>query len=258
MHIQVTGRGPALVLLHGWALNAAVFAPLVEQLSDRFQLHLVDLPGHGHSRGDRLPLALEPVVATLAAVLPPALWLGWSLGGLFALHAAATRPQRVRGLAMVASSPRFVRGPDWTDAIAPQQLRRFAVELAADFPATVDRFVALDLMGRHDGPATLHTLRHAIVERGAPTAAALRDGLDLLETCDLRARLPDIAAPALWIAGQRDRLVPAAAMRAAAAAMPDAAETTLAGTGHAPFLARPAQVAALLDALQARAAGHRD
>lgn len=52
MHIDVIGQGPALVLLHGWALHGGVFAPLVERLSPHFQLHLVDLPGHGFSRQD--------------------------------------------------------------------------------------------------------------------------------------------------------------------------------------------------------------
>ena len=43
MHIEVTGHGPDLVLIHGWALQGGVFAPLVQRLADRFTLHLVDL-----------------------------------------------------------------------------------------------------------------------------------------------------------------------------------------------------------------------
>ena len=67
MHIDVTGRGPDLVLIHGWALQGGVFAPLVQRLADQFTLHLVDLPGHGHSREDSTPLRLPYVVNAIAA-----------------------------------------------------------------------------------------------------------------------------------------------------------------------------------------------
>lgn len=98
VHIETTGQGPDLVLVHGWAMHAGVFSALAGRLAGRYTLHLVDLPGHGHGRNSTLPLALEPVVEAIVARVPRALWAGWSLGGLFALHAAATRPDAVRGL----------------------------------------------------------------------------------------------------------------------------------------------------------------
>jgi len=146
MHIDVTGQGPDLVLIHGWALQGGVFAPLVQRLAGHFTLHLVDLPGHGHSRDDTTPLRLPFVVNAIAAATPPAVWCGWSLGGLFALHAAATLP-KVRGLAMIAATPRFVRGDDWPHAVEPAVFEQFGRELATDFGGTLERFLALDVMG---------------------------------------------------------------------------------------------------------------
>src|SRR5690606_22026727 len=113
LHVEVVGSGPPLVLLHGWAMHGGVFAPLVERLRGSRTLYVVDLPGHGHSRDCALPLQLEPCVAAVAAAVPPAPWCGWSLGGLLALHAAATRPQAVPALAMLCATPRFVRGDGW-------------------------------------------------------------------------------------------------------------------------------------------------
>mgnify|MGYP001005107626 FL=1 len=245
MHIDVIGHGPALVLLHGWALHGGVFAPLVERLAPHYQLHLVDLPGHGFSRDDSTPLALPDVVGEIASATPPAVWLGWSLGGLFALHAAATVPQ-VRGLAMIAATPRFVRGNDWPDAVQPEVFAQFGTELSCDYRGTLERFLALDTLGSARARTELRSLRKTLTARGEPTPEALQQGLTLLERTDLRRALPQLARPSLWIAGQRDRLVPAAGMQAAAALTPHAQALTITGGGHAPFLGHLAQVSEAL------------
>jgi pimeloyl-ACP methyl ester carboxylesterase len=155
----------------------------------------VDLPGHGHSREDTTPLRLPFVVNAIAAATPPAVWCGWSLGGLFALHAAATLP-KVRGLAMIAATPRFVRGDDWPHAVEPAVFEQFGRELATDFGGTLERFLALDVMGSAHAREELRTLRQRLVERGAPTERALLEGLRLLESTDLRGALPTLASPA--------------------------------------------------------------
>ncbi|MGV8961430.1 MAG: pimeloyl-ACP methyl ester esterase BioH [Stenotrophomonas sp.] len=245
MHIEVIGHGPALVLIHGWALHGGIFAPLVERLSPHFELHLVDLPGHGHSRDDSTPLKLAHVVSAIAAATPPAVWCGWSLGGLFALHAAATLPQ-VRGLAMIAATPRFVRDQDWPQAVEPSVFEQFGQDLQQDYRGTLERFLALDVMGSQHARSELRTLREALTERGEPAARALHEGLALLQRTDLRGALHRLHKPGLWLAGQRDRLVPAAAMHAAAALAPAALAHTIEGGGHAPFLGHADRVAAYL------------
>jgi len=246
MYIETLGQGPSLVLIHGWALHGGVFAPLVSRLSSRFQLHLVDLPGHGHSRDDDSPLALPHVVSEIAAATPPAVWVGWSLGGLFALHAAATQPQ-VRALAMIAATPRFVRGEQWPNAVDADVFTQFGEDLASDYRGTLERFLALDTIGSEHARAELRTLKQALVERGEPAPRALQEGLQLLRRTDLRRALSGLAKPSLWLAGQRDRLVPAAGMHDAASLAPHAQAQTIAGGGHAPFLGHADLVAAQLE-----------
>ncbi|MCR6686206.1 pimeloyl-ACP methyl ester esterase BioH [Pseudoxanthomonas sp.] len=247
MHIETHGQGPDLVLIHGWALHGGVFAPLVQRLAPRFRLHLVDLPGHGHSRDPDENLDLPAVVSAIAARVPPAIWLGWSLGGLFALRAAATLPT-VRGLAMVAATPRFVRGPDWPHAVEASVFARFGEDLGRDYAGTLDRFIALDTLGSEHGRAELKTLRTLLHARGEPDPAALRAGLALLDGSDLRRSLPGLRVPSLWLAGGRDRLVDPKGMAAAAARAPEARFVELAGAGHAPFLGHVDAVAAELAA----------
>ena len=243
MHIESTGSGPPLVLLHGWALHGGVFAPLVARLSDRYTLHLVDLPGHGHSRDASTPLTLDATAADILSRTPPAPWLAWSLGGLFALQAARMSPQ-VRGLVMVAATPRFVRADDWPHAVDPAVFLQFGDDLRDDYAGTLERFLALGTIGSEHARSELRTLKDTLYARGEPAPHALQDGLRLLEESDQRAALPSLSIPSLWLAGRRDRLVPAAAMREAASLAPEGRFIEIAGGGHAPFLGHADIVAA--------------
>jgi len=248
---DVRGQGPDLVLLHGWAMHAGIFSPLAARLERDFTLHLVDLPGHGRSAGAGLELQLASAAAAVAAVVPArALWLGWSLGGLVAMQQAATHPGTVRGLVMLAASPRFVRADDWTAGMDPAVFRNFASELGRDYRGTLDRFLMLEAQGSDHVREELKLLRAEVFAHGEPSAEVLCDGLALLEQSDLRAALPALPMPSLWVAGRRDRLVSPVAMRAAA----DAAHgrfVQVESGGHAPFLTHAAEVADALVAFEA-------
>ena len=243
LSIRVTGTGPDLVLIHGCAMHSGIFAPLTDLLSGHFRLHLVDLPGHGHSH-DYKPGELDPVrvSSAIAAQTPPAIWLGWSLGGLIALHAALNFPAHVRGLIEIASSPRFVRGDDWPNAVSAEIFREFGNALMDGFRPTIERFVALETLGSAHAQEELRSLKSHVFERGEPSVAALQEGLGLLETFDARADLARLSVPSLWVAGRRDRIVTPAAMRWAAAQCPHGEYLEL-PSAHAPFLSDPGRVA---------------
>lgn len=257
LHIEVVGAGPPLVLLHGWAMHGGVFGPLVERLRRHHRVHVVDLPGHGGSRDSGVPLALDACVDAIAAQVPAAPWCGWSLGGLVALRAAATRPDAVPRLAMLCASPRFVRGdgsdgaPPWRWGMSAQIFRDFARGLRDDYRATLERFIALEAFGSDDARGELRALRAQLFARGEPAAHVLADGLELLERCDLRGHLGALQVPSLWIAGRRDRLVDPRAMRESAALAPDAAFVQVEHGGHAPFLTHADDVATALHAFAA-------
>jgi pimeloyl-[acyl-carrier protein] methyl ester esterase len=253
LHIEIVGDGPPLVLLHGWAMHSGVFATLAERLRARHTLYLVDLPGHGASRDDVTPLAFDPVCEALFAQLPVAPWLGWSLGGMFALHACTRAPERVHALIQICSSPRFVRGEDWRYGVSAEIFRDFARGLSDDYRGTLDRFVALEAFGSDHAKDELRALRAELFARGEPAARVLVDGLRLLETEDQRVSLRRLRVPSVWIAGRRDRLVDPRAMRDAVALIEQAglASTRYAQiehAGHAPFLTHVEQVVAEIDA----------
>ncbi|TXH77822.1 MAG: pimeloyl-ACP methyl ester esterase BioH [Lysobacteraceae bacterium] len=255
-HVSISGEGPPLALIHGWAMHGGVFAPMVDRLRESHTLYLVDLPGHGHSRDDPTALTFDAVCDTLYSRLPRAPWLGWSLGGMFALHAAALRPDRVSALIEICASPCFVRRNDWRFGVSAEIFRDFARGLGEDYRATLERFVALEAFGSDHAKEEIRALRAELFARGEPATRVLVDGLHLLETADQRALLSRLRVPSLWLAGRRDRLVDPRAMRDAVAAIERAGHAParfaqIEQAGHAPFLTHAdevvAQLAAFLD-----------
>lgn len=243
LYTETAGSGPDLVMIHGWGLHSGVWDEFAPRLEANFRVTRVDLPGHGRSDWRGVATLDEWVAAVQAVVPAPAVWLGWSLGGLLASRAAMLAPGDVTALITLASSPCFVRKPGWQSAMLPSLLETFAAELAADYERTLTRFLSLQVRGSVHAGAVLKTLRTTLLARGAPATAALAAGLELLRATDLRAGMPTIDCPLLLILGERDTLVPVNAGRETLGLCRDAWLEVIDAAGHAPFLAAPETVA---------------
>ena len=186
LHVESVGAGPPLVLLHGWALHGGVFAPLLPALVARHRVHVVDLPGHGHSPpipGVTLDAVVDAVAGAIAQAgdVAPADVLGWSFGGLVAQRWAARGDARVGRVVLVCTSPRFVSGDGWTHGIAPQVLAQFADELRVAYDATLRRFVTLQMQNATHARTTLARVRALLAARPPADPATLDATLAILE-----------------------------------------------------------------------------
>lgn len=247
------GEGPALVLLHGWAMSSVVFSELSAELSKGFRVLAPDLRGHGGS--DPGPgYGCRAFAADLsewftALNLQDAVLLGWSLGGEVALTLAAEAliGSRLRALVLVAATPRFAAGAGWSGGLPVTQLRALARDLRRNYLKTMGDFFALQFAGE-----TLPKARHQEILRFAVRAGRLPEpevalaGLETLGDEDLRDLLPQLQLPTLVVQGELDRIVLPEAGKYLAATLPRATLELWPEVGHAPFLSDPLRFCSLL------------
>jgi pimeloyl-[acyl-carrier protein] methyl ester esterase len=236
LHVEVIGQGEPLVMLHGWGMHGGIWSDTAAQLAQHFQVHCVDLPGHGAGA----PIAaftLDSVVGHLAARFDQTITVcGWSLGGQIALHWAMCEPEKLKRLVLVTSTPCFAERDDWPFGMPQDTLLQFAADLEKNHTATLRRFLGLQVRGSEGERELLATLRERQFSRGEPDLDALRGGLEILRDSDLRSVLPAIKQPALVIAGERDKLSPPEASNYLAQTLPNARVVEIEGAAHVPFM----------------------
>jgi len=224
LHVEVTGQGDPLVMLHGWGMHGGIWSETAAQFSQYLEVNSVDLPGHGAS-ASLGAFTLDRVVDQLVARFDqPVTVCGWSLGGQIALHWAMREPDKIK---------------DWQFGMSQHVLQQFADDLEKNHAATLRRFLALQVRGSERERELLVTMRERLFSRGEPDMHALRGGLEILRDTDLRNVLPNIKQHALVIAGGRDKLTPPEASKYMAKMMPNARMVEIKGAAHAPFLSHP-------------------
>jgi pimeloyl-[acyl-carrier protein] methyl ester esterase len=238
LHVTIAGRGPKLVLLHGWGLNSRVWDGVLPKLGERFTTVCVDLPGHGASTW---PPVFHDVESLADAIAPTVgndecFVLGWSLGAMAATVLATRQTTPIRRVVLLAATPKFVRSNDWPRGVEPEALQEMARRLVTDLDGTVRDFLALQVHGDEHARPALKSLREKVTEGGAPHPEALSAGLETLATSDLRSLLPRIGVPVLVISGEKDRLSHPEAGEAMAAALPQGHFHLMKRAAHAPFL----------------------
>lgn len=239
LHTETFGDGPDVVLVHGWGMHAGVWRRFAQRFAGDFRVTLVDLPGHGRS-GMIADFTIEGLGRALLDVAPErAHWLGWSLGAKIALGIAGRQPERLSSLTMLAGNARFAHAEDWPCAMDLDLLSKFADDMMRDYHRTLMQFLGLQTWGLENAREILKELKEHVAECDEPDAAALRAGLEILRSIDLRATLSSLGVPLLLLLGGRDRLAPPAAGEAMQALATGAELRVLPGAAHTPFLSHP-------------------
>jgi pimeloyl-[acyl-carrier protein] methyl ester esterase len=242
IHLESYGEGPVLVLLHGWSMHSGIWRPFAKQLAQHFQVHCLDLPGHGRSSAVT-PYTLENIAEVLQAVVPAQQFhlLGWSLGATVALDMAIRYPQRILSVTTLAGNPCFVANDNWP-GMRLEVLESFVENLTLSCRTTLMRFLALQVNGLDDGKVLLKQLKSAIQECEAPSVEVLQGGLAILKHYDMTAQLKALRCPLQFILGDKDTLVPVQTASRIAQLLPQAKVSILKQAGHVPFLTHQQQI----------------
>lgn len=251
IHVATGGRQhaegrPFLVLLHGagnchltWVSQARALA------YDGWNVIAPDLPGHHLSGGSAIAgveaqaqwvLRLMDVLDCKSAVVA-----GHSQGGLIGLEMARQAPDRVRGLALIA-----------TAAAIPVNEKLIALS-GSDQQRAIESMVDWG----HGPGAHMH-------DNTWPGASLITYGVDVMElnppgtlTTDLEScasytrgeeAARGLSVPALCLFAGKDMMTPAKAGRALAALIPDCRMQVFDDAGHMLPLERPREVNTLLRA----------
>lgn len=187
-----------LVLVPGLDGTGLLFYRQVPRLERRYQVtthRLRDSATHL----DELVAELHARVAPLTASGERVTLVGESFGGALSLSYALAHPDQVARLVIINSFPYF----------GPQARLRLGYHLLRLTPWGMMRLVRQLTSWRMHSP---HTGREELRRFHQLMRATTREGylsrLRMLREYDVRTRLPEIEAPVLYLAADRDHLVP--------------------------------------------------
>ena len=216
-----------LCLVHGFTQTGASWEPVAAHLRGAgHDVVTPDAPGHGAKAS--APAGLWDGARALADEVGPAVWIGYSMGGRYALHVALAEPAVVTRLVVVSATAGI---GDEGDRVARRAAdARLATEIERDgVEAFVDAWLG--------GPmwATLAPERAGREQRLANTAAGLAASLRLAGAGTqepLWDHLPAISVPTLVVTGELDRAYRDLGRRMATS-LPHATLVEVPNAGHA-------------------------
>jgi pimeloyl-ACP methyl ester carboxylesterase len=234
-HYEIIGRGQPVLFLHSWLGSWRTWMPTMEMIADRYRAVALDFWGFGDSAARLQPPTIGDYVGQVCdfverlGMLPPHL-VGHGLGGIVAVQAASTYPERF-GKVLVAGMP--VKGLLLQPALKPSGIGRLLGRGSAN--DTWARIVRQSAGGDADVAEVLEDLAAA----HTPT---LQSVVDEVGATDLRSMIAALPQPLLAIYGARDRLLSAEHGRLIAETASTFRQVlTFDKSGHFAFLDQPTQ-----------------
>lgn len=237
---------PAIILIHGFSYSLETWNGWGAGLADEFRVIAVDLPGHGLTGPDPQARYTVDDLAQFVGEAMDALGVeraslvGNSLGGLAAWRFAASAPERVDRLVLIAPGGYSINGVTDEPVEVPDVMKFYLTTapeaLVAQFAAAV-----------YGDPTKLdpeRTAQKRDMIRRAGNGDALVNVLEVFTLPDPTADLARVSAPTLVLWGDKDVAVPPEHGDRFIADMPNARLVRYPDLGHIPQEEAPAQTLA--------------
>ena len=244
LNYEISGQGPAVVLLHGGNGRAQDWANQFPILSPNYTAIALDIRGHGKSAAPKteaeysIPLIAEDVLGLLDRLgIAKCCLVGHSFGGFVALHFAVTHQERLAGLILVDTASGPYGGGNTKTGELTQKLVGIAVSQgmdavfeydAAHNPERIEKFM------HH--PELIEPARQTMLAMSVN--AYIWGSQTVAKWPPVTPRLGEIRVPTLIFRGEED-LRFATAVKTLEQGIHGSILTTIKSTGHSPHQDSP-------------------
>jgi len=227
IYYEVSGEGPAMVLIHANPFDHRLWMYQVARYSAFYKVIAVDIRGYGRSDKPETSFTLQDMAQDVLGVcwdegVDRAIFAGVSVGSGISLVIGIEHPELAEALILVGGSSRGAAGMHrriegfLSDDLPGYQRQHLRDCVAPSFPETAHGAWLLNLFNESADRLS-----------GRSIAQIFRARL----ACDLTDRLGDIRAPTLVVNGEHDMSLEAG--RETASRIPGAVHAILPGAGHA-------------------------
>jgi pimeloyl-ACP methyl ester carboxylesterase len=165
--------------------------------------------------------------------------IGWSLGGNLLLSLALQKPEKLKAIVLVGSTPSFITRSDFPYGQSKNLVRRMRMELTVDFHGTLERFYLANFSEPEKGNVAFEQYREVFRKSGESIKKDdVITALDALIGEEIINDIPSIDLPVLLIHGSSDMVCPVNASTYLMKQLPRGELKIIEGAGHAPFLTR--------------------
>jgi abhydrolase domain-containing protein 6 len=233
----------AVVMIHGYSSEKTVWMRFASHFTDRYQVLILDLPGHGEtafdpalkydtvSQGQRVLQAMDALNISRAHII------GNSMGGFIAAQIALHHPERVQSATLIDAAGVIAPKASDMEKMLAKGRNPFEIITHEDF----DAFYAMTM-------AQPPWLPRMILDYMADDYIARRESLarifqDFHQVDMLDSQLSEFRVPVLVMWGERDRLLHISSAEVWKNGIPGAELISYPALGHMPMLEDPSRSA---------------